>query len=199
MQAVLGEILRESDDTGAELLVKELGVRFGGAGTTAAGLAVIQADLAADGLPLASLHMVDGSGLAPSDRVTCALVDALLTREGADGLLSEDLPVAGLSGTLRDRLVHSPAAGRVRAKTGTLFGVSALSGYVEPRAGGPVAATQGGLGAPLEFSLIIDGLAPDEAGEATGDSAGNQVALALAKFPTTPPPAELAPQGPGIP
>jgi D-alanyl-D-alanine carboxypeptidase/D-alanyl-D-alanine-endopeptidase (penicillin-binding protein 4) len=193
MASVVGEILRESDDTGAELLVKELGARFGGAGTTAAGLAVERADLSADGLPLQGAVLVDGSGLDLGDRVTCQLETALLARAGPTGVLAGALPVAGKSGTLHARLLHTAAAGRVLAKTGTLFGVSALSGFVEP---GPNAAAnrgQGTLGGPLVFSLILNGLAPTVAGEGIGVTIGNQVALVLTGFPTTPLLAELAP------
>ena len=193
MSAVVGEVLRESDDTGAELLVKELGKRFGGAGTTAAGLAVVRADLTADGLPLQGVVIVDGSGLATSNRVSCQLEAALLARAGPAGVLAGALPVAGKSGTLRRRLGGSPAAGRVLAKTGTLFGVSALSGFMEAGPNTQANAAQGTLGGPLVFSLILNGLPPDTAGEATGVAIGNQVALTLAGFPTTPPLAELSP------
>ena len=79
---VLGAVLRTSDDTGAELITKELGRRFGAGGTTAAGVAVIRDDLAADGLPVSLLHAVDGSGLDRSDRATCPLIVAALTRAG---------------------------------------------------------------------------------------------------------------------
>jgi len=194
MAAVVGEILRESDDTGAELLVKELGVRFGGAGTTAAGLAVERADLSADGLPTQGAVLVDGSGLDLSDRVTCQLETVLLARAGPTGVLAAALPVAGKSGTLHARLLHTAAAGRVLAKTGTLFGVSALSGFVESGPNTAANRAQGTLGGPLVFSLILNGLPPNLAGEATGVTIGNQVALVLAGFPTTPPLAELSPQ-----
>jgi D-alanyl-D-alanine carboxypeptidase/D-alanyl-D-alanine-endopeptidase (penicillin-binding protein 4) len=127
---VLGAVLRTSDDTGAELITKELGRRFGTGGTTAAGVAVIRDDLAADGLPVSLLHAVDGSGLDRSDRATCPLIEAALTRAGPTGDLASTLPVAGKTGTLFRRMVNTPAAGRVIAKTGTLDDVSALSGFV---------------------------------------------------------------------
>lgn len=187
--AVVGEILRESDDTGAELLVKELGYRFGGQGSTAAGLKVIRADLTADRVPLTGVVLHDGSGLDTGDRLTCATVASLLARGGASGALAQALPVAGKSGTLHARLVGTAAAGRVLAKTGTLFGVSALSGFVRPGAD----PQTGTLGQPLVFSMILNGLAQNDAGEATGVTIGNQVALTLAGFPTTPSPSALGP------
>ena len=142
---VLGGVLRTSDDTGAELITKELGRRFGAGGTTAAGVAVIRDDLAADGLPVSLLHAVDGSGLDRSDRATCPLIAAALTRAGPSGDLASTLPVAGKTGTLFRRMVNTPAAGRVIAKTGTLDDVSALSGFVllpgEPVPVGPPLTT----------------------------------------------------------
>ena len=77
----------------------------------------------------------DGSGLSRSDRVTCALLVDVLQRAGPDGLLVRDLPVAGRSGTLVDQLKGTVAAGRVHAKTGTLDGVKALSGWALAAAG----------------------------------------------------------------
>ena len=79
---ILGEVLRESDNTAMELLTKELGLREGGTGSTRAGVAAVRADLAADGLPLGEFVNVDGSGLSPQDRVTCALLAAALERAG---------------------------------------------------------------------------------------------------------------------
>nr|MDQ2727501.1 D-alanyl-D-alanine carboxypeptidase [Actinomycetota bacterium] len=142
---VLGAVLRTSDDTGAELITKELGLRFGTGGTSAAGVAVIRADLAADGLPVDLLRAVDGSGLDRSDRATCPLVVAALTRAGPTSDLASTLPVAGRTGTLFRRMVNTPAAGRVIAKTGTLDDVSALSGFVlapgTPLPAGPALST----------------------------------------------------------
>ena len=60
----------------------------------------------------------DGSGLSRSDRVTCALLVAVLRRAGPDGLLVRDLPVAARTGTLAEEMQRTIAAGRVRAKTG---------------------------------------------------------------------------------
>ena len=80
--AELGEILKESDNTAMELLTKELGLKQRGSGSTAAGLATVRADLAADGFPLAGFVNADGSGLSRSDRVTCALLVAALERAG---------------------------------------------------------------------------------------------------------------------
>ncbi len=198
---VLGAVLRTSDDTGAELITKELGLRFGTGGTTAAGVAVIRADVTADGLPVAQLQAADGSGLDRADRATCALMAATLTRAGSAGALASTLAVAGRSGTLTRRMVGTPAAGRVIAKTGTLDDVSALSGFVLapgtpttalPPTTGPPATGASGTGSsrsPLVFSLIENGVPAYTSGQAIGD----QIAEALAGYPAGPAPAELGP------
>lgn len=188
LDQVVGEVLRESDNTGAELLTKELGLRFAGSGSTAAGISVIRSDLAADGLPVSQLVQLDGSGLDTGDRVTCGLLAAVLSHAGPAGPLAGDLPVAGQSGTLRFRLVGTDAAGRVVAKTGTLDAVSALSGFVRPT---PREAALGAtLDTPLTFSLLLNGLP----GYQAGVDIGNRVAEALAQYPVVPALGELEPQ-----
>jgi D-alanyl-D-alanine carboxypeptidase/D-alanyl-D-alanine-endopeptidase (penicillin-binding protein 4) len=128
-----------SDNFFAEMLVKDLGARFGGAGSTPAGVAVVKAWLA--GLGIAP-RIVDGSGLSRSDQTSPRQVVALLAglRPDGSGLLAPvgadllaALPVAGQSGTLIHRMRGTAAAGRCVAKTGTLVGVSALAGVCDGR------------------------------------------------------------------
>jgi serine-type D-Ala-D-Ala carboxypeptidase/endopeptidase (penicillin-binding protein 4) len=188
LSEVIQTILRASDDTGAELVTKELGARFGGAGTTVAGVAVVRADLAADGLPVSELQSDDGSGLDRSDRATCQLILDDLQHEGASSTLAAGLPVAGRTGTLDDRLTAPATVGRILAKTGTLDDVSALSGFVLPHPG--VAPPAPALGSPLVFSLIIDGLANPDAGVTVGDD----LATVLAAYPSVPAASTLGPR-----
>jgi D-alanyl-D-alanine carboxypeptidase/D-alanyl-D-alanine-endopeptidase (penicillin-binding protein 4) len=188
LPAVVGEVLRRSDNNGAELLTKELGRQAGSARTTAAGVAAIEARLAADGLPTDGLHMVDGSGLDRSDRVTCQLILAALDRTGPDGALGRGLAVAGQSGTLVHRMAGTAAAGRLRAKTGSLDGVSALSGFVTPPAGS--SSPLGTLaGSGVAFSLISNAAPAASASEPLGDRVG----VLLAQFPQVPSLALLGP------
>lgn len=182
---VLGAVLRTSDDTAAELITKELGKRFGGAGTTAAGVGVAVSTLAADGLAVGGLVAADGSGLDRGDRVSCSLLVATLSRAGANGPLASMLPVAARTGTLANRMADTPAAGRLIAKTGTLDDVSALSGFVLGRPGGAKAAYQT---SPLVFSLIDNGVVA-----ATGEGIANDLGAALAAYPSGPDPANLVP------
>jgi D-alanyl-D-alanine carboxypeptidase/D-alanyl-D-alanine-endopeptidase (penicillin-binding protein 4) len=110
------------------MLTKALGARFGAGGSTEAGLAVVRADLAAFGV---HPRLVDGSGLSRDDRTTAREVVRLLQRMDAQDTAttwSASLPVAGVSGTVRKRMRGVAAARRCAAKTGTLVGVSALSG-----------------------------------------------------------------------
>jgi D-alanyl-D-alanine carboxypeptidase/D-alanyl-D-alanine-endopeptidase (penicillin-binding protein 4) len=123
-----------SDNMTAELLAKELGAEAGEGGTTAAGLAVTIRDLAAAGVPLTGVRLYDGSGLSEEDRTTARALGALLLGIWRSPELRDTvfraLPVAGVSGTLKDRLETGPARGVVHAKTGTTDIATALSGYV---------------------------------------------------------------------
>jgi len=179
-------MLRVSDDTAAELFAKELGYRIAGSGTTAAGTAVIRADLAADGLPVSQMVNLDGSGLDRGDQVSCTLILDALARAGPTGVISAGLPVAGRTGTLATRMLGTPAVGRVRAKTGTLDGVSSLSGFVMPAAGSHLTAT---LDQPLVFSLLLNGMT-----QSAGDGLADRIAETLAQYPQIPPLADLGPR-----
>jgi serine-type D-Ala-D-Ala carboxypeptidase/endopeptidase (penicillin-binding protein 4) len=127
----------ESDNFTAEMLLKQLGAGSGLQGTTAAGAQAVVQLLAEQQIPLAGVRIVDGSGLSRLDRLTTESVVAMLRSSWLDQdlreLLIAALSVAGRSGTLDSRMRGTPAAGRVRAKTGTLNEASALSGYVRRR------------------------------------------------------------------
>ncbi|HUH15179.1 MAG TPA: D-alanyl-D-alanine carboxypeptidase/D-alanyl-D-alanine-endopeptidase [Gaiellaceae bacterium] len=128
---------RESDNHTAELLVKQLGALYAGRGSTAAGTRVVRSALEEAGIPLAGVRLADGSGLSSLDRLTAAAVVALLEaglteRDIRDAFLAS-LAVAGVAGTLEDRMDARPARGRVIAKTGTTATASALSGFVRDR------------------------------------------------------------------
>jgi serine-type D-Ala-D-Ala carboxypeptidase/endopeptidase (penicillin-binding protein 4) len=127
----------DSDNFTAEMTLKALGAEGAGSGTTAAGAAVVRRDLAAAGIPLAGVRIVDGSGLSRLDRVTARELAALLlvfwrSPELRD-LVQGSLAVAGETGTLEHRLVGRRTRGIVRGKTGTTDIASALSGYIGSR------------------------------------------------------------------
>ena len=118
-----------SDNFFAEMLIKLIGARLGGAGTTSAGAAVVAAFARAHG---SGVHAVDGSGLTRSNRASPLQVVSLLRSMRQDPVGEDfigDLALAGHEGTVADRMHGTAAYGRCRTKTGTLTGVSNLSGY----------------------------------------------------------------------
>lgn len=119
----------DSDNFFAETLLKLIGARFGGEGSTRAGARVVAAFARAHG---SAVHAVDGSGLTRGNRASPRQVVGLLEsmRESRLGEAFEgDLALAGREGTVSSRMHGSAAEGRCRLKTGTLTGVSNLSGY----------------------------------------------------------------------
>ena len=128
---------RVSDNFYAEMLLKQLGARLRGAGTTAAGARVVKAELRQRGVTMDGVRIVDGSGLSRMDRLTARALVELLISATSDAVIGApfvgSLPVAGVNGTLADRMESPPAYGTVYAKTGTTSQASALSGYVRTR------------------------------------------------------------------
>ena len=146
---IVGEMITNSDNTTAELLTREMGVVAKGSGTTEAGTQVIVETLSSLGYDTTDLHLNDGSGLDPTDKVPCPLVLDILTRSGRDSVIGRAMAVAGQTGTLRKRMLDSPATGRVQAKTGTLNEVNALAGFADTP-----------TGAAITFLMIQNGLQP---------------------------------------
>jgi D-alanyl-D-alanine carboxypeptidase/D-alanyl-D-alanine-endopeptidase (penicillin-binding protein 4) len=146
---LLGLMLPPSDNFFAETLLKDLGARYGGAGTTAAGAAVVTNTIAT--LLGIHPHVVDGSGLSEEDKtspyqVADLLVELAPTPIGA--VLRDSLAVAGRSGTLELRMRDTRAAGNCQGKTGTLTDVSNLVGYC-----------QAADGHTLAFAIFTDRIA----------------------------------------
>jgi serine-type D-Ala-D-Ala carboxypeptidase/endopeptidase (penicillin-binding protein 4) len=135
-----------SDDFFAEMLTKQLGARFGSAGTTADGAQVIEQAVAGYGV---HPTIVDGSGLSRADSSSPGEVVDLLRAVWHTPIghaLSEALPIVGVSGTVSRIAVRTPAQGHCIAKTGTLDGVTNLAGYCA-----------GEDTRMLAFALFIDG------------------------------------------
>lgn len=119
----------------AEMLIKLLGARFGSGGTTASGAAVVSKFAREQG---SAVRAVDGSGLTRSNRASPAQVGRFLQAMRGDEVGEQfigSLALAGREGTVDDRMDGTAAAGRCRTKTGTLTGVSTLSGYCFNRSG----------------------------------------------------------------
>ncbi len=164
---IVAEMLTQSDNNTAELLLKSVSIATGTTpGTTAAGLNAVKAVLAERRIDPAGVTLMDGSGLDRANKVTCALLVQAI--ESAPDELRASLPVAGESGTLIERMLGDAVRGKVRAKTGTLNGVSALAGDIATRGGGTV-----------EFAMVLNDLPAGVQGVATGD----ELAIAIAGYP----------------
>ncbi|CAB4552133.1 unannotated protein [freshwater metagenome] len=157
MSEVLTEMLKNSDNTTAELVLKEIGLQAKGQGTTAAGIEATKESLKRQGFSIDDLVMLDGSGLDTGNRMSCELSLALVEAVSQKPEFSDALPLGGKNGTLRKRMLATPSTGKVRAKTGTLNGVNALAGFADtPR------------GNTLSFAFIHNGTDPRTTGVADG-------------------------------
>jgi serine-type D-Ala-D-Ala carboxypeptidase/endopeptidase (penicillin-binding protein 4) len=127
----------DSNNFVAEMVLKGLGATIAERGSTAAGAKLVRSTLRDAGVRLSGVRIADGSGLSRFDRVTVdALADVL--RAGASDpragkVFVSSLAVAGMSGTLKERLATRPMRGRIHAKTGTTNRASALAGFVGRR------------------------------------------------------------------
>ncbi|TDC89642.1 D-alanyl-D-alanine carboxypeptidase/D-alanyl-D-alanine-endopeptidase [Saccharopolyspora aridisoli] len=138
LRELLVPLLKLSNNGHAEVLVKAMGREQAGEGSWAAGTGVLAEKLRGLGVDADSLRLVDGSGLSRMDGVTpdqlALLLDNASQRPWAQTFY-DALPVAGapdrlVGGTLRNRMAGTAAADNVHAKTGSLTGVTSLSGYV---------------------------------------------------------------------
>jgi len=157
LPAILQEMLTTSDNSTADMMLKEIGLKMKGTGSTDAGLAVVMDTLRSWNVPLDGVTLLDGSGLSDDNRATCAALLAVVQHGSVDDAVGQGLPVGGQAGgTLADAFQEGqPLSGVIRAKTGTLdntdgvankLGAKSLSGYV-PLAGGGA----------IEFSLLLNG------------------------------------------
>ncbi len=153
-----------SDNFFAEMLLKDLGARFGSGGTTAAGAAVVQAQM----VKSFGIHprLNDGSGLSRSDLTTPVQVVTLLRAMAGDAQFTSSLAVAGETGTLEHEMRGTYAQGRCRGKTGTLHDASNVVGYCRARDGHSLA-----------YALMMNGIVPDYA-----HPIQDRMQVALAKY-----------------
>ena len=140
-----------SDNFFAETLLKDLGAGLGGGGSTARGAAVVRATIGHD----LGLHprLNDGSGLSRYDLTNVRQVVLLLREMRSQKAFWSSLAIAGVRGTLRDEMRHTPAAGNCRGKTGTLHDVANLVGYC-----------RAANGDNLVFAFMMNGLTDALAG-----------------------------------
>lgn len=150
-----------SDNYFAEMLLKDLGARLGTGGTTAAGAAVVRAEIQAEFGFTPRLN--DGSGLSRYDSTSPLQIVTALESMSTNQTFVNSLAVAGETGTLKDEGRGTAAQGNCRGKTGTLSDVANLAGYCRARDGHTlVFAFMGNrLGNPDAFHQVEAGLAAD--------------------------------------
>ncbi|MGI8430009.1 MAG: D-alanyl-D-alanine carboxypeptidase/D-alanyl-D-alanine endopeptidase [Solirubrobacteraceae bacterium] len=153
-----------SDNFFAEMLLKVIGARLGGGGSTAAGAAVVRAALGR----YFGIHprLQDGSGLSRADLTTPRQVVSVLQRMTGNRAFVNSLALAGKTGTLAHELQGTAAQGRCRGKTGTLHDVSNLVGYCHARDGHTLA-----------FAFLMNRIDPERAHQIQ-----DRMALALAGY-----------------
>ena len=155
-----------SDNFYAEMLLKRLAARGGKKGTTARGADKAESFARKAG---SGARLVNGSGLSRTNRSSPSQVGKLLVHMSRDNDLDrafrKSLAVAGRTGTLSDRMRGSAAEGRCQAKTGTIDGVSALSGYCKSKSG------------LVAFSILMNGVNVD-----TARRAQDSMAASIARY-----------------
>jgi D-alanyl-D-alanine carboxypeptidase/D-alanyl-D-alanine-endopeptidase (penicillin-binding protein 4) len=153
-----------SDNFFAEMLLKGLGASFGGAGTTAAGAAVVSSEMATFGV---HPELNDGSGLSRSDFTTPRQVVTVLERMAGNPNFTDSLAIGGETGTLQDEMRGTAAQGKCIGKTGTLHDVANLVGYCTARDG---------------HKLVFAFLMNSQASPDYGHEVEANMAVALAKY-----------------
>ncbi|MED3688272.1 D-alanyl-D-alanine carboxypeptidase/D-alanyl-D-alanine-endopeptidase [Peribacillus butanolivorans] len=143
LSQLLIPFMKLSNNSHAEVLVKEMGKAANRDGSWEDGLKVAKSQLTLMGLDMHTIKMRDGSGISqvnmiPANEIT-SLLYAVQEKAWFPAYLNA-LPVAGVEermvgGTLRKRMKKTNATGNVRAKTGTISGTSSLSGYVTTKRG----------------------------------------------------------------
>jgi D-alanyl-D-alanine carboxypeptidase/D-alanyl-D-alanine-endopeptidase (penicillin-binding protein 4) len=159
LSELLPQLGKESDNFYAEMIMKALpgSARRSGL-TTADGAAAVQRQLERIGAAHDKNVILNGSGLFDTNRVSAATLTTVLRAAWQDPTIRPEfvahLAIAGVDGTLRGRLRGARTRHVVRAKTGTLSSVTALSGYVLSVPGQ----------SPIAFSIVVN----DVAGKVTG-------------------------------
>ena len=138
----------------AEMVLYALAEKYYGKPATAKnGIKVINNFISLIGMSPEKYNLVDGSGLSHYNLVSAELILEVLkymyySEPGLYKVLVESFPIAGVDGTLAKRMNGTSAENNVKAKTGTITGVSALSGYITSRSGKLIA-----------FSILIENFA----------------------------------------
>src|SRR5690606_36889140 len=140
----------------AEMLTKNLAARRAPPGTLAGGMAVLNGYMAALGLAPDHYQLTNPSGLTRQNRLSATALARVLDDMAGDFRVANEflasLPIAGIDGTLENRMTATPARGWVRAKTGYIDGVVSLAGFA--------GRARGDGGGRVTFAFIYNGPAP---------------------------------------
>ena len=160
LSVVAAQTLKPSQNLYTELILRTLGrtAAVSSSGTNPstsedAGIEVVKAFLRQAGLNPDALVLSDGSGLSRNDMITAEATVQLLTfmsKHKHASIWRDALPIAGVDGTLRNRMKGTVAENNLRAKTGSLSSAASLSGYVTSAAG-----------ENLVFSIIVNNYPQD--------------------------------------
>ena len=199
LAAIIRDMNKVSSNFIAEMVVKTLGAELKGTpGSWPKGLEVEEDLLAELGIPRGTYVLKNGSGLNDTNRFTArqlaTLLQAVWKRFPVASEFVSSLGIAARDGTMRLRMEGTDAAGRLRAKTGTLERVTALSGYVQSLGGerfvfSVMVNDWSGKSAPIISS--IDRLGGMLAALGAPEVGAREAALAAATSPQDTAPSEL--------
>lgn len=133
---VINNLNKQSDNLSAEMTHRALALKFYGKPATAEkGVRLVDSLITITGMNPRNYRIVDGSGVSHYNLVSTELLNAVLKyfylhQPELYETLSQSFPLAGVDGTLKRRMKNTLAENNLRAKTGTISGVSSLSGYV---------------------------------------------------------------------
>lgn len=169
LSVILRDLNKFSNNFTAEMIVKSMGAKkYGAPGTTDKGMQVLKEFVRGLGVDDAETQIVNGSGLSRRNVVAARVFNKVLAAAYQNNRLRSDLmasfAIAGVDGTLEHRLKSPELFGNVKAKTGTLYDVSSLSGYLETASKKMVAFTMivNGEGAPaakyqeMQEKILLD-------------------------------------------
>ncbi len=144
IDSVLHKVNKPSNNLAAENLLKAIAAEKGGVrGSATVGLALVESCLVTIGVDTTNMMLYDGSGVSWYNAISPDQMAQLLVKMSRDKdqfkIFYQSLPVAGVDGTLKARMKGTSAEGNVHAKTGSLTGVSSLSGYATSADGTPLA------------------------------------------------------------
>jgi serine-type D-Ala-D-Ala carboxypeptidase/endopeptidase (penicillin-binding protein 4) len=189
LSAIVQQMLEESNNVIAEDLARQVALAGNQPASYRGAAAAVTAELSRLGISTRGLHLVDGSGLSPQDKIAPAtLVKTLQLATTSPRIRSllAGLPVAGFSGTLSAGQsvfagIGGPALGSVRAKTGNLDTVTALAGLATDRAGRTLAFAFMADEIPAAGQLRTAANAIDDAAAALANCGCRLRALAAAR------------------